>query len=139
MSSNRPLDIVSVFSQRFKEILGSLKRQLSLFSKPPTQRQEDYLLYIIVNHLCNRPAEDGIPHAQQRHALHVPIFPHPPVVGIESFRSLIRFLSCMGDFGRVNAHRPRWKSFPGLRESEDRKRACLFWWARSRKLVEDSE
>ena len=45
----------------------------------------------------------------------------------------------MGDFGRVNAHRPRWSSFPGLRESNTHKRACLFCWARSRKLIEDSE
>ena len=115
------------------------KRQLSLFSKPPAQKKLNYLFYVILDNLCALPVEDGIPHPQQRHGLHVPIFPHPPVVGIESFRSLIRFLSGMGDFGRVNANRPRWKSFPGLREYEDHIRACLLCWARSRKLVEDSE
>ena len=45
----------------------------------------------------------------------------------------------MGDFGRVNAHRTRWSSFPGLRESESHKRACLFCWAQSQQLCEDSE
>ena len=40
---------------------------------------------------------------------------------------------------RVNAHRDRWSSFPGLRESETHKRACLFCWAQNRKLFEDSE
>ena len=45
----------------------------------------------------------------------------------------------MGDFGRVNAHRDRWSSFPGLRESETHKRACLFCWAQNRKLFEESQ
>ena len=45
----------------------------------------------------------------------------------------------MGDFGRVNAHRPRWKTFPGLRESDTHKRACLFCWTQSWVLHEDSE
>ena len=71
--------------------------------------------------------------------LQSPIFPHPPTVGIASFRCLINFLSGMGDFGRVNAHQPRWKSFPGLRESDTHKRACLFCWKQSRKLLEESE
>ena len=62
-----------------------------------------------------------------------------PTVGIASFRCLIKFLNGMGDFGRVNAHQPRWKSLPGLRESDTHKRACLFCWAQNRKLFEDSE
>ena len=62
-----------------------------------------------------------------------------PTVGIASFRCLIKFLNGMGDFGRVNAHQPRWKSLPGLRESDTHKRACLFCWKRSRKLLEESE
>ena len=62
-----------------------------------------------------------------------------PTVGIASFRCLIKFLSGMGDFGRVNAHQPRWKFFPGLRESDTHKRACLFCWKQSRKLLEESE
>ena len=61
------------------------------------------------------------------------------MVGIASCRCLIRFLSGMGDFARGNAHRPCWSSFPGLRESNTHKRACLFCWTQSRKLLEDSE
>ena len=61
------------------------------------------------------------------------------MVGIASCRCLIRFLSGMGDFARVNAHRPRWSSFPGLRESNTHKRACLFCWTQSRTVLEDSE
>ena len=75
---------------------------------------------------------------------------HAPVYKHQYFRFLRRLglhlaavwmpmPSGMGDFGRVNAHRPRWSSFPGLRESNTHKRACLFCWARSRKLIEDSE
>ena len=45
----------------------------------------------------------------------------------------------MGDFARVNAHRPRWNKYPGLRESDTLKRACLFCWTQSRVLHEDSE
>ena len=45
-------------------------------------------------------------------------------------------------YGRLRtgeAHRPCWSSFPGLRESNTHKRACLFCWTQSRKLLEDSE
>ena len=62
-----------------------------------------------------------------------------PTVGIASFRCLIKFLNGMGDFGRVNAHQPRWKSLPGLRESDTHKRVCLLCWKQSRNLFEDSE
>ena len=114
------------------------KRQASLLSHPPTGNQQDYLLYVILDNLCERSSEeDNQP--QPRPSLQASIFPFPPTVGIASCRCLIRFLSGMGDFGRVNAHRPRWSSFPGLRESNTHKRACLFCWARSRKLIEDSE
>ena len=96
-----------------------------------------YLLYVILDNLCERSSEeDNQP--QPRPSLQASIFPFPPTVGIASCRCLIRFLGGMGDFGRVNAHRPRWSSFPGLRESNTHKRACLFCWARSRKLIEDS-
>ena len=75
----------------------------------------------------------------QRRLLQQPIFTSAPAIGIDSCRKLFRFLSGMGDFGRVNAHRPRWKTFPGLRESDTHKRACLFCWTQSRVLHEDSE
>ena len=114
------------------------KRQASLLSHPPTGNQQDYPLYVMLDNLCERSSEeDNQP--QPRPSLQASIFPFPPTAGIASCRCLIRFLSGMGDFGRVNAHRPRWSSFPGLRESNTHKRACLFCWAQSRKLIEDSE
>ena len=67
------------------------KRKVSLFIKPPAQQQQDLLLYVILDHLCARPAEDGIRHPQQRHALHVPISLHPLFVRIESFRGFSDF------------------------------------------------
>ena len=114
------------------------KRQASLLSHPPTSDQQDYLLYVILDDLCERSLEEGNP-VQPRPTLKTPAFPLPPVVGIASCRCLIRFLSGMGDFARGNAHRPCWSSFPGLRESNTHKRACLFCWTQSRKLLEDSE
>ena len=44
-----------------------------------------------------------------------------------------------GDLGKGNAHRLRRKTFPGLRESDTHKRACLFYWTQTRVLHEDSE
>ena len=109
------------------------KRQLSLFNHPPARNQQDYLLYVILDHLCARSDEEGND-TQQRLPLQKPIFISTPTIGIDSCRRLIRFVSGMGDFGRVNAHRPRWKTFPGLRESETHKRACLFCWMQSQKF-----
>ena len=100
------------------------KRQLSLFNHPPARNQQDYLLYVLLDHLCARSDEEGND-IQQRLPLQKPIFISTPTIGIDSCRILIRFLNGMGDFGRVNAHRPRWKTFPGLRESDSHKRACL--------------
>ena len=114
------------------------KRRTSLLNNPPARNQQNYLLYIILENLCARKAEDANL-LQQRPTLQSPIFPHPPTVGIASFRCLIKFLSGMGDFGRVNAHQPRWKCLPGLRESDNHKRACLFCWKQSRNIFEDSE
>ena len=37
------------------------KRQASLFSHPPTFSQQDYLLYVILDDLCERSLEEGIP------------------------------------------------------------------------------
>ena len=113
------------------------KRQTSLLNNPPALNQQDYMLRIILENLCARNAE-AANLLQQRPMLQSPIFPHPPTMGIASFRCLIKFLSGMGDFGRVNEHQPRWKSFPGLRESDTHKRACFFCWKQSRKLLEDS-
>ena len=96
------------------------------------------MLRIILENRCARNAE-AANLLQQRPMLQSPIFPHPPTMGIASFRCLIKFLSGMGDVGRVNAHKPRWKSLPGLRESDTHKRACFFCWKQSRKLFEDSE
>ena len=127
----------STFLRRLGMPIGK-KRQASLLSHPPTSNQQDYLLYVILDGLCERSLEEGNP-VQPRPTLKTPIFPFPPVVGIASCRCLTRFLSGMGDFERVNAHRPRWRSFPGLRESNTHKRACLFCWTQSRKLLEDSE
>ena len=114
------------------------KRQASLLNNQPARNQQHYLLCIILENLCARNAEDSNL-LQQRPTLQSPIFPHPPTVGIASFRCLIKFLSGMGDVGRVNAHKPRWKSLPGLRESDTHKRACLFCWTQSRTVLEDSE
>ena len=89
-------------------------------------------MYVILENLCARSAEEANL-LQQQPILQTPIFPHPPAVGIASFGCLIRFLSGMGDFGRLNAHQPRWRSFPGLRESDTHKRACLsFFVGRNR-------
>ena len=96
-------------------------------------------MHIILESLCTRSAGNGDDSPSQWRPLTVPIFAHPATVSIVSFRERIHFLSGMGDFGRVNAHRTRWSSFPGLRESESHKRACLFCWAWSKHLVEDSE
>ena len=114
------------------------KRQLSLLNRPPAQNQQDYLLYVLLDHLCTRLDGEGNA-LLQRPLLQQPIFTTAPVIGIDSCRKLFRFLSGMGDFGRVNAHRPRWKTFPGLRESDTHKRTCLFCWTQSWVLHEDSE
>ena len=127
----------STFLRRLGMPIGK-KRQASLLSHPLTPNQQDYLLYVILDDLCERSLEEGNP-VQPRPTLKTPIFPFLPVVGIASCRSLIRFLSGMGDFARGNAHRPCWSSFPGLRESNTHKRACLFCWTQSRKLLEDFE
>ena len=100
--------------------------------------QQDFLLHSILDFLCARSTAGDNP-APERQILEAPIFPIPPFVGIESCRCLLRFLGGMEDFGRVNAHQPRWASFPGLRDSDTHKRACLFCWAQSRKVFEDSE
>ena len=76
------------------------KRQASLLSHPPTSNQQDYLLYVILDGLCERSLEEGNP-VQPRPTLKTPAFPLPPVVGIASCRCLIRVLSGMGDFARV--------------------------------------
>ena len=44
----------------------------------------------------------------------------------------------MADFARVNAHRPRWSAFPGLRESE-LKRFCLSCWVKDKRKCIDTE
>ena len=101
------------------------KRQASLLSHPPAGNQQDYLLYVILDNLCERSSEE-YNQTQPRSTLQASIFPFPPIVGFASCHCLIRFLSGMGDFGRVNAHRPRWNSFLGLREPNTRNRACIF-------------
>ena len=67
------------------------KRQASLLSHPLTPNQQDYLLYVILDDLCERSLEEGNP-VQPRPTLKTPIFPFPPVVGIASCRYLIIFL-----------------------------------------------
>ena len=67
-----------------------------------------------------------------------PIFPSLPSIGHDALQCLLRFLSGMGDFARVNAHRPRWSSLPGIRGS-DKKVCCLFCWKREGLRVRDSE
>ena len=74
---------------------------------PPTQQQQVYLLYVILDSLCTRPAREDGGSLPQRQPLQVPIFPQPPAVGIASFRCLLKFSSGTGYFRRVNAHRHR--------------------------------
>ena len=76
-------------------------RQLSLLSNPSTLQQEDCLLCVILDKLCPQSSEEENRYRPQRCTRQA-----PPEVGIASFRSLIRFLSGMGDFGRVNADQP---------------------------------
>ena len=73
------------------------KRQLSLLNRPPARNQQDYLLYVLLDHLCARSDEKGNALLQRR-LLQQPIFTSAPAIGIDSCRRLIRFLSGMGDF-----------------------------------------
>ena len=52
---------------------------------------------------------------------------------------MLRVFSGMGDFARVNAHRPRWQSLPGIRDFEHGNRICLFCWVHAKHRIVDSE
>ena len=73
------------------------KRQASLLNNPPARNQQNYLLYIILENLCARKAEDANL-LQQRPTLQSPIFPHLPTMWIASFRCLVKFLERYGQF-----------------------------------------
>ena len=116
---------------------GSLNwkiRQESLLCKPPSYYQQDFVLYKILVALST--AEQF---SNNKAPLSGPIFPLQPEIGAESFKCLLRFLSGRADFARVNAHRPRWTAFPGLRESPNLKRICLFCWVKHGRQCRDSE
>ena len=110
LSGVPPRDPGVKLSKRFASsawLVNLKKRQASLLSHPPTGNQQDCLLFVILDNLCERSSEE-YNQPQPRPSLQTSIFPFPPMVGIASCRCLIRFLSGMGDFGRMKAHRPRW-------------------------------
>ena len=90
LSEARASSYRSTFLRRLGMPIGKI-RQASLLSHPPTSNQQDYLLYVILDALCERSLEEGNP-VQPRPTLKTPIFPFPPVVGIASCRYLIIFL-----------------------------------------------
>ena len=106
--------------------------------KPPTDRQQDYILYAILREL-NGQSQDAIAEW---------IFPKIPDIPADQFQSLLRFLGGMEDFGRVNCHQPRWTKiergmmiggFASLRECAPLKRVCLFCYGYKRYKNTDSE
>ena len=107
-------------------------RQEALFAKPPNMEQQDFILISILRRLTEETAQGRLIPLQGA------IFPCVPSIGHDMLQKLLRFLSGMTDFARVNAHNTRWNSLPGLRES-DLKRVCLFCWTRDKRKFRDSE
>ena len=114
------------------------RRQLKLMKRAPCSSQQDFILYKIIfklGHLETNADNEGHPSFKP---ISEAIFP-TPTVGIETFRCMLRVFSGMGDFARVNAHRPRWQSLPGIRDFEHGNRICLFCWVHAKHRIVDSE
>ena len=85
--------------------------------RSPCFSKQDFIIYKIIfklGHPENNVDNEGNPCFKPFFAA---IFP-TLTVGIETFRCILRLFSGMGDFDRINAHRPRWQSLPGIRVYE---------------------
>ena len=102
-----------------------------LFSKPLSRRRWGAIFQILLK--LTAVTVDGILIPMQG-----AIFPSPLSIGHDLLQGMLRFLSGMSDFARVNAHQPRWGSLPGIRES-DKKVCCLYCWKRDKLRIRDSE
>ena len=101
------------------------RRQVKLMRRSPCFSKQDFIIYKIIfklGHPENNVDNEGNPCFKPFFAA---IFP-TLTVGIETFRCILRLFSGMGDFDRINAHRPRWQSLPGIRDFEHGNRICLF-------------
>ena len=107
------------------------ERQLSVLNRPPSDRQQDFILHAILRKLNN----------QTRNTTSEHIFPFMPTVEANSFQSLLRFLAGMTDFARVHSQQHRLdKSFCGTQlRGFPHRRCCLFCWHYRRWLHIDSE
>ena len=125
--NNLPKQYIADTWQRFWNC-----RQESIFAQRPKLEQQDYILFQILLKLTAVTVDGTLIPMQGA------IFPSPLSIGHDLLQGMLRFLSGMSDFARVNAHQPRWGSLPGIRES-DKKVCCLFCWKRDKLRIRDSE
>jgi len=108
-------------------------RQASVLHRPPTDKQQDFILHAILREL-NGHTSDLCDEA---------IFPVAASVEADAFQSLFRFLAGMCDFARVHSQKHRAeKRFCGQRVtigSYQHRRHCLFCWYYRHWMHIDSE
>ena len=108
------------------------RRQERILQARPTANQQDYLLYKILLEMTSDRVDGSLICTTEA------ILPDVNSISHVALQTMLRFLGGMTDFARVNAHKPRWSSLPGLRES-DIKRCCLFCWMKRGVKVLDTE
>ena len=94
------------------------RRQERIFQARPTANQQDYLLYKILLEMTSDRVDGSLICTTEA------ILPDVNSISHVALQTMLRFLGGMTDFARVNAHKPRWSSLPGLRESDQQ--PCFF-------------